>query len=126
MMTVYVFKTLFPDQVTEFAMIDKTTYYEVTFCKVRTVIIIFPKFLWFKWKLHIFTGNKYWTFHDRDIAPEGATWQETNRNLDEMVELAAQLQKQHGVKLLWATCNLFSHPRYCAVIGQWSPLLRTS
>ena len=57
-------------------------------------------------------GNKYWTFHDRDIAPEGATWQETNRNLDEMVELAAQLQRQYGIKLLWATCNLFSHPRY--------------
>ena len=38
MMTLYVFKTLFPDQVTEFAMIDKTTYYEVTFCKVRTLI----------------------------------------------------------------------------------------
>ncbi|XP_043207231.1 xylose isomerase-like [Amphibalanus amphitrite] len=57
-------------------------------------------------------GNKYWTFHDRDIAPEGSSWQETNRNLDEMVELAAQLQKQHGIKLLWATCNLFSHPRY--------------
>jgi len=57
-------------------------------------------------------GNKYWTFHDRDIAPEGATWQETSRNLDELVELAAALQKQHGVKLLWATCNLFSHARY--------------
>lgn len=57
-------------------------------------------------------GNKYWTFHDRDLAPEGATLAETNANLDQLVELAAELQKKTGVKLLWATCNLFSHPRY--------------
>ncbi|XP_037783470.1 xylose isomerase-like [Penaeus monodon] len=57
-------------------------------------------------------GNKYWTFHDRDLAPEGATIAETNANLDQLVELAAELQKKTGVKLLWATCNLFAHPRY--------------
>lgn len=57
-------------------------------------------------------GNKYWAFHDRDIAPAGNTLEETNKNLDEIVELAAELQKQTGVKLLWATCNLFAHPRY--------------
>ena len=48
---------------------------------------------------------------DRDIAPEGADLVESNRNLDEMVELAAELQKQTGIQLLWATCNLFSNPR---------------
>lgn len=47
----------------------------------------------------------------RDIAPEGDTLAETNRNLDEITELASQLQEDTGVKLLWATCNLFSHPR---------------
>ncbi|XP_064102057.1 uncharacterized protein LOC135212497 [Macrobrachium nipponense] len=57
-------------------------------------------------------GVKYWSFHDRDIAPEGATLAETNANLDQLVELAAELQKKTGVKLLWATCNLFNHPRY--------------
>nr|XP_045593897.1 xylose isomerase-like [Procambarus clarkii] len=57
-------------------------------------------------------GNKYWTFHDRDVAPEGETLAETNANLDEIVDLAAELQKKTGVKLLWVTCNLFSHPRY--------------
>lgn len=57
-------------------------------------------------------GNKYWTFHDRDIAPEGETLAETNTFLDQLVELAAELQKKTGVKLLWATCNLFAHPRY--------------
>ncbi len=37
---------------------------------------------------------------------------ENDQNLDEMVDLALQLQKETGVKLLWATCNLFAHPVY--------------
>lgn len=57
-------------------------------------------------------GVRYWTFHDRDIAPAGADLAETNRNLDEVAELAMQLQQQTGIKLLWGTANLFSHPRY--------------
>lgn len=57
-------------------------------------------------------GVEYWTFHDRDIAPEGKTLAETNRNLDEMTDLAKQLMDETGVKLLWNTCNLFSNPRY--------------
>lgn len=47
----------------------------------------------------------------RDIAPEGATLAETNKNLDEIVDLALELQNKTGVKLLWATCNLFAHQR---------------
>ncbi len=42
----------------------------------------------------------------------GADLKTTNQNLDEMVDLALQLQKETGVKLLWATCNLFAHPVY--------------
>jgi len=57
-------------------------------------------------------GVEYYTFHDRDIAPEGATLEETNKNLDEIVALAKQLQTESGIKLLWGTANLFSHPRY--------------
>ncbi len=57
-------------------------------------------------------GVKYWTFHDRDIAPEGATIAETNANLDAMAALAKELMAQTGIKLLWGTANLFSHPRY--------------
>ncbi|CAF1521080.1 unnamed protein product [Didymodactylos carnosus] len=57
-------------------------------------------------------GIKYWTFHDRDIAPEGKTLEETERNLDEIVSLAKELQQQTGVKCLWGTANLFSNPRY--------------
>lgn len=47
-----------------------------------------------------------------DIAPVGNTLEETNAKLDEMVDLAAQLMQQTGIKLLWNTCNLFSNPRY--------------
>ncbi len=36
----------------------------------------------------------------------------TNKNLDEISDLASQLQKETGVKLLWSTCNLFAHPVY--------------
>jgi xylose isomerase len=54
----------------------------------------------------------FWCFHDRDIAPEGRSLAETNRNLDQIVAHAKQLQKATGVKLLWGTANLFSHPRY--------------
>ena len=54
----------------------------------------------------------FWCFHDRDIAPEGRTLAESNRNLDKLVAHAKQLQKATGVKLLWGTANLFSNPRY--------------
>ncbi|CAH1774744.1 unnamed protein product [Owenia fusiformis] len=57
-------------------------------------------------------GVKYWCFHDRDIAPEGADLTETNKILDEVSDLALELQTETGVKLLWATCNLFAHQRY--------------
>jgi xylose isomerase len=57
-------------------------------------------------------GVNYWCFHDRDIAPEGATIAETNARLDEIVKRAVVLQKKTGIKLLWGTANLFSHPRY--------------
>lgn len=57
-------------------------------------------------------GVEYYTFHDRDIAPEGANLQETNANLDAITDLALELQQKTGIKLLWGTANLFSHPRY--------------
>ncbi|XP_068613714.1 uncharacterized protein [Brachionichthys hirsutus] len=57
-------------------------------------------------------GVKYYTFHDRDMAPEGPTLEESNRNLDEITDLALQLQNRTGIKVLWVTCNLFAHQRY--------------
>jgi len=57
-------------------------------------------------------GVEYFTFHDRDIAPEGNNLRETNRNLDKAVERIKENMKFTGIKLLWGTANLFSHPRY--------------
>ncbi|MFA7230576.1 MAG: xylose isomerase [Victivallaceae bacterium] len=57
-------------------------------------------------------GAPYYCFHDRDIAPEGKTFIESCKNLDAIVEKAVRLQESTGVKLLWGTANLFSHPRY--------------
>lgn len=56
--------------------------------------------------------SPFWCFHDRDIAPEGRSLRETNRYLDQVVSHAKQLQAATGVRLLWGTANLFSHPRY--------------
>jgi len=55
---------------------------------------------------------EYYTFHDRDVAPEGKNLEETNKNLDEIVNLAKDLQQKTGIKCLWGTANLFSHKRY--------------
>jgi len=56
----------------------------------------------------------FYCFHDRDISPEGATVAESARNLDEMADAALAHQERTGVRLLWGTANLFSHPRYQA------------
>ena len=57
-------------------------------------------------------GVGFYCFHDRDIAPQGATFAETCRNLETLVGLAAGLQKSTGIRLLWGTANLFSDPIY--------------
>ncbi len=57
-------------------------------------------------------GVGFWCFHDTDISPEADTLAETNKRLDHIVKLAKKKQEETGVKLLWGTCNLFSHPRF--------------
>jgi xylose isomerase len=57
-------------------------------------------------------GVPYYCFHDRDLAPEGASVPESERNLHELVALAKAKQETSGVKLLWGTANVFSNPRY--------------
>lgn len=57
-------------------------------------------------------GIDYFCFHDRDLAPEGATLQESNENLAQIVELIAEQQKSDPKKLLWGTANLFNNPRF--------------
>jgi xylose isomerase len=59
-------------------------------------------------------GAPYYCFHDRDVAPEGASYAEFRANLDALVDDAEALQAQTGVRLLWGTANLFTHPRYQA------------
>jgi xylose isomerase len=59
-------------------------------------------------------GVPYYTFHDRDVAPEGANPRESLRNLEAMVDELARHQQRTGVKLLWGTANLFSHRRFMA------------
>lgn len=54
----------------------------------------------------------FFCFHDRDIAPEGETLKETNKNLDEIVSTAKEYMKSGSTKLLWGTANLFSNPRF--------------
>jgi len=57
-------------------------------------------------------GAPYYAFHDRDVAPEGATLAESNKNLDAIVKVFKEEQQRTGVKLLWGTANLFSNRRY--------------
>lgn len=54
----------------------------------------------------------FYAFHDRDVAPEGDTLRETNKNLNAVVKVLKSEQKRTGIKLLWGTACLFAHPRY--------------
>jgi xylose isomerase len=57
-------------------------------------------------------GAPYYCFHDRDIAPEGESVGESERNLNILTDMAKERQAATGIKLLWGTANVFSHPRY--------------
>ena len=57
-------------------------------------------------------GAPYYCFHDRDVAPEGKTLAESNRNLDAIAKVLKEEQGRTGIKLLWGTANLFSNRRY--------------
>ena len=59
-------------------------------------------------------GAPFFTFHDRDVVPEGANLAEFGRNLEAIAEYFAAKMSASGIKLLWGTANLFSHPRYMA------------
>jgi xylose isomerase len=57
-------------------------------------------------------GAGLYAFHDRDMAPEGATPAESEKNLFTLVAKAKKLQKATGIKLLWGPANVFSNPRF--------------
>ena len=59
-------------------------------------------------------GAPYFAFHDRDVAPEGATLAESNRNVSTIAEIFARKMQESSVKLLWGTANMFSHRRFMA------------
>ena len=54
----------------------------------------------------------FFCFHDRDIAPEGSNYRETQKNFLHIVDLMESKMNSSNVKLLWGTANAFSHKRY--------------
>ncbi len=57
-------------------------------------------------------GVPFYCWHDRDVAPEGASLRETNAIFDTVAKRLQAKQDETGIKLLWGTANLFSHPRF--------------
>ncbi len=53
-------------------------------------------------------------FHDRDIAPEGASLKESNANVTTMANYIEKKMAKSKKKLLWGTANLFSNRRFMA------------
>ncbi|MBP6737303.1 MAG: xylose isomerase [Rhodobacteraceae bacterium] len=57
-------------------------------------------------------GTPFYAFHDLDARPEGATFAESKRNLEEIVDYLGNKQANHKAKLLWGTANMFTHRRW--------------
>jgi xylose isomerase len=57
-------------------------------------------------------GAPYYCFHDRDVSGEGDDLKETNVLFDKVAAKLKEKQQETGIKLLWGTANLFSHPRF--------------
>lgn len=56
----------------------------------------------------------FFTFHDVDAAPEGASLSESVANLNAIADLFEAKMASSKVRLLWGTANLFTHRRYMA------------
>lgn len=54
----------------------------------------------------------FFTFHDRDIAPDSDTLKDSLAYTHEMAGYLKQKMASSKTKLLWGTANLFSHPRF--------------
>ncbi len=57
-------------------------------------------------------GIEYFCFHDRDIAPEGESLADFQKNLDIIVPIIKEQMAKYNIKLLWGTANCFSRARY--------------
>lgn len=54
----------------------------------------------------------FFCFHDLDVRPEGATFAESRRNLEEIVDYFAEKMEGAKTKLLWGTANMFTEKRW--------------
>jgi xylose isomerase len=59
-------------------------------------------------------GVPFFCFHDVDVMAPAATIREHVDNLARIVDRIEERMSATGVRLLWGTANLFSHPRYLA------------
>jgi xylose isomerase len=59
-------------------------------------------------------GVEFFTFHDVDAMATATTLAEHARNLRDIEGQIASRMSATGIRLLWGTANLFSHPRYAA------------
>lgn len=59
-------------------------------------------------------GQPYFCWHDADIRPQGATFAESLRNFEEIIDYFAAKMASRKVGLLWGTANMFSHRRWMA------------
>jgi len=59
-------------------------------------------------------GVPFYCFHDVDVAPTGSSYREFKSNLDALADDALGYQERTGIRLLWGTANLFTHPRFQA------------
>ncbi|MCF6444032.1 xylose isomerase [Nereida sp. MMG025] len=57
-------------------------------------------------------GQPFFCWHDADIRPEGATFAQSKRNFEEIIDYIGQKMADGGPRLLWGTANLFSHRRF--------------
>jgi xylose isomerase len=57
-------------------------------------------------------GLRYFTFHDVDVMATATTLRDHVESLRRIEESIQKRMAATGVKLLWGTANLFSHPRY--------------
>ena len=57
-------------------------------------------------------GLEYFCFHDYDLVEEGNSLSESRKRLEAISDYALEKMDRTGIKVLWGTANLFSHPRY--------------
>jgi xylose isomerase len=57
-------------------------------------------------------GTPYYCFHDADVAPMSDDAKTYETNYHKVADHLLSRQKASGIKLLWNTANVFSHPYY--------------